>query len=326
MNVILDLKYVVLVEEDIGNLLRSSKIILHLAPWNEGQLSRPPVKNLSSFIKLAFSDGKLSHFKECIQKMLQERSWETVAVHPSILHHAPTTFRSGIVGIERRLQAKVENNSSNINIAFQDMQNLIDMAKDMVQLANVMSNKIKDRQGDISEDETVKFKSYLLSLGIDDPVTRNSCSSNDVFYHQLAKEIASFLLKAISDTGGLMAMSDAYCRVNRARGLELLSPEDFFKACNYMEKLNLPIICRKFDSGVLVLQLQSKTDSLLEKEVSRLLQSRDKLTALEVSQEFQISIVLAQERLYFMERNGLICRDDSVRGLVFYPNFFSSSA
>jgi ESCRT-II complex subunit VPS36 len=55
----------------------------------------------------------------------------------------PTTFRSGIVGIERRLQEKVENNSSNINIAFQDMQNLIDMAKDMVQLANVMSNKIK---------------------------------------------------------------------------------------------------------------------------------------------------------------------------------------
>jgi hypothetical protein len=36
--------------------------------------------------------------------------------------------------------------------------------------------------------------------------------------------------------------------------------------------------------------------------------------------------VLAQERLYFMERNGLICRDDTVRGLVFYPNLFSSSA
>lgn len=86
--------------------------------------------------------------------------------------------------------------------------------------------------------------------------------SNELFY--------SFVSQ---DTGGLMAMSDAYCRVNRARGLELLSPEDFFKACNYMEKLKLPIICRKFDSGVLVLQLQSKTDFLLEKEVSRLVSS-----------------------------------------------------
>ena len=137
-----------------------------------------------------------------------------------------------------------------------------------------------------------------------------------------------------------MALSDAYCRVNRARGLELLSPEDFFQACNYMEKLCLPIICRKFDSGVLVLQLQSKTDSQLEKEINMLvsylnfvnsnivdsynilfqLQAKIKLSALEVSQEFEISIILATERLYLMERKGLMCRDETVRGLVFYPN------
>ena len=52
----------------------------------------------------------------------------------------------------------------------------------------------------------------------------------------------------------------------------------------------------------------------------------DKLTALDVSQKFEISIMLAQERLYVMERCGLICRDDTVKGLVFYPNLFSSSA
>lgn len=52
-------------------------------------------------------------------------------------------FRSGIVGIERRLQEKVESNSSSMHIAFHDMKNLIDMAKDMVQLATVMSRKIK---------------------------------------------------------------------------------------------------------------------------------------------------------------------------------------
>lgn len=56
---------------------------------------------------------------------------------------ALTTFRSGIVGIERKLQEKVDSNASNISIAFQDMKNLIDMAKDMVHLANVMSSKIK---------------------------------------------------------------------------------------------------------------------------------------------------------------------------------------
>ena len=41
------------------------------------------------------------------------------------------------------MQEKLENNASNISLAFQDLKNLMDMAKDMVRLANIMSNKIK---------------------------------------------------------------------------------------------------------------------------------------------------------------------------------------
>lgn len=50
---------------------------------------------------------------------------------------------SGILGIERKMQEKIDNTNSNISIAFQDLKNLIDMAKDMVRLANIMSKKIK---------------------------------------------------------------------------------------------------------------------------------------------------------------------------------------
>ncbi|XP_057368156.1 vacuolar protein-sorting-associated protein 36-like [Daphnia carinata] len=324
MNMVLDLKYIVLVEEEVGNILKSSKIILHLLPCVSEQHSKPYARSSASFIKLAFSDSVLSNFKTCIQKHLLERAWEKNTENSSTSHSAPMAFRSGIVGIERRLQEKVESNSSSIQVAFQDMKNLIDMAKDMVHLANVMSNKIKDRHGDISDDETVKFKSYLLSLGIEDPVTRNACSSSDMFCQHLAKEIATFLLRPISDSGGFMSLSDAYCRVNRARGFELLSPEDFFQACNYMEQLNLPLTFRKFESGVLVLQLQSEANSQLEKDTETLLQARQKLTAFDVSQEFGISIVLAAECLYTMERKGVVCRDDTVRGLLFYHNEFSS--
>lgn len=67
-----------------------------------------------------------------------------------------------------------------------------------------------------------------------------------------------------------MSLSDAYCRVNRARGFELLSAEDFFEACNNLEEQRQPITLRKFESGVYVLQLQSKTNSELEKEMNKL--------------------------------------------------------
>ena len=116
------------------------------------------------------------------------------------------------------MQEKMQNTATNINVAFQDLKNLMDMAKDMVRIANAMSTKIKvqllvkehtnltwftrihsqERQGDISEDETVKFKSYLLSLGIDDPVTRESCASGDSYRRQLAKQMVDFLQKPIT--------------------------------------------------------------------------------------------------------------------------------
>lgn len=57
-----------------------------------------------------------------------------------------------------------------------------------------------------------------------------------------------------------MALTDVYCRVNRARGLELLSPEDLIQACYMLEQLNLPIRLRQFDSGVKVLQLHNHSD------------------------------------------------------------------
>ena len=35
-----------------------------------------------------------------------------------------------------------------------------------------------------------------------------------------------------------------------------------------------------------------------------------------------LSVILARERLLAAETDGLVCRDDSVEGLRFYPNKF----
>lgn len=58
-----------------------------------------------------------------------------------------------------------------------------------------------------------------------------------------------------------MALSDVYCRVNRARGMELLSPEDLLNASRLLGPLGLPIVLRTFDSGVMVLQARSHDDN-----------------------------------------------------------------
>lgn len=52
---------------------------------------------------------------------------------------------------------------------------------------------MQERQGDITEDETVRFKSYLMSLGIDDPVTRDAYKSSNEYFKQLARQLAEIL-------------------------------------------------------------------------------------------------------------------------------------
>lgn len=121
-----------------------------------------------------------------------------------------------------------------------------------------LKNKIlQDRQGDITQDETVRFKSYLLSLGIDDPVTRDAYQSDSQYFKKLANQLNEILLQPIEEIGGMMSLSDVFVRVNRARGLELLSPEDLLSACRLLEP---PLMLRQFPSGAMVLQLESHSD------------------------------------------------------------------
>jgi ESCRT-II complex subunit VPS36 len=56
---------------------------------------------------------------------------------------------------------------------------------------------LQARQGDITEDETVRFKAYLMSLGIDDPVTRDAYKSSNEYFVQLARQLAYILEEPI---------------------------------------------------------------------------------------------------------------------------------
>lgn len=180
-----------------------------------------------------------------------------------------------------------------------------------------------------------------MSLGIDDPVTRDSHKSDNQYYRSLAKQICEILLNPISEMGGMMALADVYCRVNRARGLELLSPEDLLNACKIMESLDLPLKLYQFNSGVMVLQLQSLNDESVAEATADLvmvfsfivifivcvffwlqLEEKGSLSCEELAQLLGISVVLAKERFRTAENLGKCCRDDSMEGLRFYPNLF----
>ena len=119
-----------------------------------------------------------------------------------------------------------------------------------------------------------------------------------------------------------MTLTDVYCRVNRARGMELMSPEDLLNACEMLELLRLPMRLKTFDSGVMVLQLQSHDEEQIIKDTTKTVEEKESMTAEELSQNAGISVILAKERLLLTEKVGGVCRDETVEGLRFYPNLF----
>lgn len=329
----LPLQYVTDTAEAKGGFFagKSVKLVLHLKPRDPALGSNGPVPSSDfHFIKLSFGDGGATEFHRNLEEARRGRKWEQVILKPKAATAPSSKSHAGIVGIERKMAAKTEEAGRDISVAFADLSQLMDKAKQMVNLSKSVSQKIREKQGEISDDETIQFQSHLLSLGVADPVTRETHGGGDQYTLELAKQIAVMIEAPLTEAGGTMSLTDVFVRVNRARGMELLSPEDLVNACKIMRdfdgvqrKPRLKTRLRTFeDSGVMVLQLASLDEESVIKDTEDRLMESGSLSASELSQLTGTTVVLAQERLRLTEQKGKACRDDSVQGLRFYPNYF----
>uniref|UniRef100_A0A8I3PBA1 Vacuolar protein-sorting-associated protein 36 n=1 Tax=Canis lupus familiaris TaxID=9615 RepID=A0A8I3PBA1_CANLF len=313
------LSQIVFIEEQAAGIGKSAKIVVHLHPPPSNKEPGPFQSSKNSYIKLSFKEhGQIEFYRRLSEEMTQRR-WENMPVSQSMQTNRgpqPGRIRAvGIVGIERKLEEKRKETDKNIS-----------EAKEMVELSKSIANKIKDKQGDITEDETIRFKSYLLSMGIANPVTRETYGSGTQYHMQLAKQLAGILQGPLEERGGIMSLTEVYCLVNRARGMELLSPEDLVNACKMLEALKLPLRLRVFDSGVMVIELQSHKEEEMVASALETVSEKGSLTSEEFAKLVGMSVLLAKERLLLAEKMGHLCRDDSVEGLRFYPNLFMTQS
>ncbi|KAM7182003.1 vacuolar protein-sorting-associated protein 36 isoform 2-T2 [Macrochelys suwanniensis] len=295
------LSQIVFIEEQAAGIGKSAKIVVHLHPAPSNKEPGPFQSSKYSYIKLSFKEHGQIEFYRRLSEEMTHRRWENMPV-------------SQTIQINRGPQA------------FEDLSKLMEKAKEMVELSKSIANKIKDKQGDITEDETIRFKSYLLSMGIANPVTRETHGSGTHYHMQLAKQLAGILQAPLEERGGIMSLTEVYCLVNRARGLELLSPEDLVNACKMLVALKLPLRLRLFDSGVMVIELQSHNEEEMVASALETVSEKGSLTAEEFAKLVGMSVLLAKERLLLAEKMGHLCRDDSVEGLRFYPNLFMTQS
>mmetsp|Transcript_27881 Transcript_27881/g.54296 ORF Transcript_27881/g.54296 Transcript_27881/m.54296 type:complete len:90 (-) Transcript_27881:552-821(-) len=86
--------------------------------------------------------------------------------------------------------------------------------------------------------------------------------------------------------GGLITLPDAFCLFNRARGTEMVSPDDMLNACKRFKELGLPVIFRKFPSQVMVIQAKSHSDAKMAQRIAQHIETNGAVSAIEISGDF----------------------------------------
>ena len=136
--------------------------------------------------------------------------------------------------------------------------------------------------------------------------------------------------------GGMLTLTDVYCIYNRARGTDLISPDDLRAAAGeFMTPTlaSLGVVLRVFPSGLVVLQLADFNEEAAAHRIERLLLARATatatvtraepfLTSIDLATQWNVPLPIAQQLLLAAESRLLICRDESMSGLRFYLNRF----
>ncbi|KAF1795284.1 Vacuolar protein sorting protein 36, GLUE domain [Phytophthora cactorum] len=281
-----------------------------LATLREGavDITTRPQPQATSFLKLSFKDGGRDDFFNPLQASLKRKAWkDTQPSHLADRRLVKRQFNAadaGIAGIMRRQQEAQKETTELAATAFSDLANLMLKARDMVSLIEryVDTQKAVESTGEDGtttsrEDDINKLSSLMLDMGITSPVTREN--SGAAYYEQLARQLAEYLSGHMPKNGGIMTLSDIYCMFNRARGVELVSPDDLYHAALLQKKLKLGYSVRKFPGGLIVLQTDSHREDKVAVRLAMMAQksSSGYITSTDVSVEMHTSFPLAWEYL-----------------------------
>eukprot|EP01038_Epipyxis_sp_PR26KG_P006777 gene6777-9283_t len=242
----------------------------------------------------------------------------------------------GVSGIIKRQENKLNNIDNLQKSALTDLDALIEKAREAIvviqRYASYATENIDNRDENVSEttteiNEVNEMETIMMNIGIVSPVTK--FSAGKTYHKQLARQIADVLLtqNRLQKLGGMITLTDLYCLLNKARGTELVSPDDLLKASALTGNLNIGISLKTFKSGVKVIQLQSFNEEAMCNNI-RIISNENidyksnGFQASELAQKLGVSLLVAKEHILIAEKKGLLCRDESIRGLYFYPNLY----
>jgi hypothetical protein len=186
---------------------------------------------------------------------------------------------------------------------------------------------------------------FAAGMGIVSPVTKSMAGS--AYISELARQLSIVLKPHLQRRGGIVSLTDAFCLLNRARGTEVVSPEDLVQAVGLLSKLQLGMRERNIEvsnkgerggASFRAIQLDSFSDAAITSRILDMIDNSEKkndgdmmsmtkksfVTTHGVSKALGIPVPLVTQILLQAEGNAILCRDESLAGLRFYNNVFKT--
>lgn len=308
------------------------------------------------------SEGKTARDQSVLEfsRALERKRWE-VATRLQEKNARANATLDNRVGLDKILAKNKMRHRENAKLAEAalsgDSENLLQEAAGLLKVIQKYKVLVQKADGSGSgEDEEAadKLKGLLSDMGMTSALSQSKvggASAGRGFgmrtsvnrdnrlreYHELtARQVADFLVPRLrkrskagkANSGGMMSLTDVYCLFNRARGSNLISPEDLRASCSLLgTELKVGISMRTFPSGVVVLQLDDLALDSTNYAARRSLLDlcANGRTALEASHVLKLSPLLAAEQLEEAERLGWLCRDVTLSTTRFFPNRFATS-
>ena len=311
-------------------------------------------------------DAIVSHTQQrhAHAKRMTDRAFDTSGGTPHNHHHHTTTTATTANG-EMAIMKHSKNaatSSSSSSSSSDHLETFLMEATELVQVIQkyvaTLDRSVSDHDrsssgstGGDDNDDTDQLVHMLQDMGMTSILNRNSntkrnknhsrntdhTSSSDMyFYDTIARQVVDLIRPKLQrQTVPMITLTDVYCRYNRSRGTQLISPEDLLLAMERLDVLHLNLSLLTFPhSGLKVVQDPIRTNvTTLTETFLRLCQDNEDeyyhrsqpqkqpestmsttpkyygyVTALSVSQRCHIPTILAYEQLQMVEQHVM---DDS---------------
>ena len=285
------------------------------------KIAVPPLPSYPEKIRLEFTTGGRDKFVAKLKDALSGKHWEQIGSGKEEISFV-AGGKGGAAGIIGEIEKQKKQMATVISGSFADLDSLKTSAKKLVAIAEKIRGKLSQTEGGAVSKEVQELQAVMFDIGIGTPVTKEAAGKE--YYTQLSRQLASFVKEAVNRSNGIMPAIDAYCLYSRARGTDLVSPEDFFISASMLPKLGVGVNFRTLGSKVWVFESESFNEKMQIDKILEHIKKAGSMSAEQIANKLGVNVLIAKESLAKAEEAGMICRDDSVEGLLYCDNPFKN--